>query len=327
MLGFLVRRLGYYVVLLLSATILSYLLAATALSPRTYFQARHPPPPAAQVDSQLTTLGLNDHTPLPKRFAHWADRALLHGDLGTSITGASVNAELGRRIGVSLRLLIVGTLLGTVGGVLIGAWGAVRQYRPSDRTMTVLAFLLLSTPIFLLAVLLKIGALKVNEAAGRQLITFTGPSTPGLSAGFLGTLADQGSHLLLPTLAIGLVTAATYSRYQRNAMLDVLGSDYLRTAEAKGLSRRTVLLRHGLRTALIPMSTLFSFFFVSVFTGATFTEKIFGWHGMGEWLIDSINNNDVNAVVAVNMFAAVTILLAGFLADVLHAALDPRVRQ
>ena len=109
-------------------------------------------------------------------------------------------------------------------------------------------------------------------------------------------------------------------------MLDVLGADYLRTAAAKGLSQRTALLKHGLRTALIPMSTFFSFGFLGLLTGATFTEKIFGWHGMGEWFINSINDNDVNSVVAVNVFAAVTVLVAGFLADLLHAALDPRVR-
>jgi peptide/nickel transport system permease protein len=326
MVRFLGRRLAYHAVLLVIATVLSYLLAASALRPRAYFEARLPPPPAAQVDRQLAALGLDDRQPLVLRLGHWAGRAL-HGDLGTSITGSPVNAEFGRRVLVSLRLLLLGTLLGTVAGVLLGAWGAVRQYRPSDRTLTVGAFLLLSTPTFLLAVLLKIGALRLNAAAGRQLVPFTGESTPELHAGLLGTVGDAAGHLLLPTLSIGLVTAATYSRYQRNAMLDVLGADYLRTAAAKGLSRRAVLLRHGLRTALVPMSTFFSFGFLAVFTGATFTEKIFGWHGMGEWFIDSINNNDVNAVVAVNMFAAVTVLAAGFLADLLHAVLDPRVRR
>jgi peptide/nickel transport system permease protein len=193
--------------------------------------------------------------------------------------------------------------------------------------VTLISFLLLSTPTFLLAVLLKIGALDLNRAAGRQVVAFTGEATPGLHAGLAATLWDQAGHLLLPTLSIGLATAASYSRYQRSTMLDVLGADFLRTAEAKGLPRRTVLVKHGLRTALVPMSTFFSFGFLAIFTGATFTEKIFGWHGMGEWFIDSINQNDVNAVVAVNMFAAVTVLLAGLAADLLHAALDPRIRR
>ncbi|MEU4244829.1 ABC transporter permease [Actinoplanes sp. NPDC026619] len=326
MLAYLIRRLAYFTGLMLVAAFLSYVLAATALSPRAYFEARQPPPPAAQVDAQLATIGLDPSQPVLVRFGHWAAHAV-RGDLGRSIRGGPIDDEFGRRIGVSLRLLVLGTAIGTGLGVLIGMWSAVRQYRLSDRAMTLIAFVLLSTPTFLLALLLKIGALALNQGTGRQLISFTGEGTPGLTEPFGAVFADRAVHLLLPTLSIGLATLASYSRYQRSAMLDVLGADYLRTAEAKGLSRRRVLIKHGLRTALIPMSTFFSFGFLGVLTGATFTEKIFGWHGMGEWFIDSINNNDVNAVVAVNLFAAGTVLLSGLLADLLHAALDPRVRH
>jgi peptide/nickel transport system permease protein len=324
--AFLLRRLGYYVALLAVATFVSYVLAATALSPRAYFEARQPPPPAAQVERQLTLAGLNDHEPLLGRFTRWAANAST-GDLGRTISGRSVNAEFGRRIGVSLRLLVIGTLLGIGAGILAGVWGAVRQYRASDRVMTVLSLVLLSMPTFLIAVLLKIGALALNEAAGHQVIAFTGEASPGIGSGTAALLWDRAVHLLLPTLSIGLAAVAAYSRYQRSTMLDVLGADYLRTAAAKGLRRRTVLLRHGLRTALIPMSTFFSFGILGLLTGATFTEKIFGWHGMGEWFIDSINDSDVNSVVAVNVFAALTVLAAGLLADLLLAALDPRVRH
>ncbi|MFI6347853.1 ABC transporter permease [Streptomyces sp. NPDC050560] len=321
----LARRLGYYAVLLVVAVCLSYLLAATALDPRAYFEGRRPPPAPEVMHAQLTALGLDDAKPLPARLWRWVTHAVT-GDLGRTIDGSSVGAELGRRIGVSLRLLIAGTVLGTVFGILAGAWTAVRQYRVSDRTVTVVSFVLLSVPTFLLAVLLKIGAIKLNAALGTDLIQFTGEKDPDLHAGVLGTLRDRGVHLLLPTLSMGLVTAASYSRYQRNTMLDVLGADYLRTARAKGLSRRRTLLRHGLRTALIPMAAYFSYGFLALFTGATFTEIIFGWHGMGEWLVESIAKNDVNSVVAVSMFAAVVVLLSGFLSDILHAALDPRVR-
>ena len=326
MLLFLVKRLAYYAVLLVVAAFLAYALAVSSLQPRAYFQARLPPPPAAQVDRQLESLGLDDHQPLPARFERWA-AGVLHGDLGVSITGASVNDEFGRRIGVSLRLLVLGTALGIAAGIALGAWGAVRQYRFSDRVATLGAFLVMSTPTFLIALLLKIGALALNKSAGHQVIAFTGEATPGLTGSSPALALDRLGHLLLPTLSIGLVALATYSRYQRSSMLDVLGADYLRTAAAKGLSRRQVLVKHGLRTALIPVSTFFSFGFLGILTGATFTEKIFGWHGMGEWFIDSISNQDVNAVVAVNLFAAVTVLLSGLLADLLHAALDPRVRH
>lgn len=326
MLAYLARRLGYYLVLLLVAVCLSYALAATALQPRAYFEARQPPPRPAAVDAHLRSLGIDDHVPLYDRFDHWASHAV-RGDLGRTIDDTSVNDEFGRRVGVSLRLLVVGTVVGTVVGVLAGAWTAVRQYRLSDRLVTVTSFVLLSTPVFLLAVLLKIGAIRLNQALGTDLIRFTGEKTPGLQGGWLTHAKDRAVHLLLPSLSMGLITIATYSRYQRSTMLDVLGSDYLRTARAKGLTRRRALLRHGLRTALIPMSTFFAYNFLAVFTGAIFTEAIFGWHGMGEWLVASIGKDDVNSVVAVSAFAAVVVLLSGFVADLLHAALDPRIRH
>ncbi|MFG2822951.1 ABC transporter permease [Kitasatospora sp. NPDC048365] len=326
MIRYLAKRLGYYAVLLVAAVFLAYALSSAALGPRTYFEAKQPRPSAASVDRQLTALNINDRTPVVERFATWSEGLLLHGDLGRTIHDTSVNEEFGRRIWVSLRLLLLGSLLGMVLGVAAGAFGAVRQYRFSDRALTVLSFVLLSMPVFLVALFLKNGAIAAKDAAGHEVVPFVGYETPGLTGGAGAHLADWGLHLLLPTLALALGGLATYSRYQRSTMLDVLGSDYLRTAEAKGLTRGRALLRHGLRTAIIPMSTMFAYNFLAILTGAAFTETIFAWHGMGEWFIQAINEQDVNSVVAVNLFAAVAVLAAGFLADALHAALDPRVR-
>ncbi|MFI6321522.1 ABC transporter permease [Nonomuraea sp. NPDC050556] len=325
MLAFLGKRAGYYLALLLVALFFSYGLASASMNPRAYFEGRQPRPPAEMVEAHLTSLGVNDRVPFVERFGSWALRAA-SGDLGQTIDDTSVNEEFGRRIGVSLRLLLVGTVVGTVAGVLAGAWGAIRQYRLSDRTITVLSFVLLSTPVFLLATLLKVGTTWLNTNVV-HLIDFTGEKTPGLQGGFLAHLGDRAAHLLLPTLSIALGTIAAYSRYQRATMLDVLGSDYLRTALAKGLHPRRAMLKHGLRTALVPMTTFFAFGFLGIFTGAAFTERIFGWHGMGDWFMESVGKQDLNSVVAVNLFAAVVILLSGFAADLMLAALDPRVRQ
>ncbi|MFD0572219.1 ABC transporter permease [Kitasatospora gansuensis] len=327
MIRYLAKRLGYYVVLLIVAVFLAYALSSTALGPRSYFEAKQPRPSAASVDRQLTALNINDRTPVVERFGTWAEGLVLHADLGRTIHDTSVNEEFGRRIWVSLRLLLVGSLLGMVLGVAVGAWGAVRQYRFSDRATTLTSFVLLSTPVFLLALLLKNGAIAAKDAAYHEVIPFTGYETPGLAGGLGAHLADWGLHLLLPTLSLALGGIAVYSRYQRATMLDVLGSDYLRTAEAKGLTRNRALLKHGLRTAVIPMATMFAYSFLGIFTGAAFTETIFGWHGMGEWFIQAINEQDINSVVAVNLFAAVVVLASGFLADLLTAALDPRVRS
>ncbi|WP_328956733.1 ABC transporter permease [Kitasatospora purpeofusca] len=327
MLRYLIKRFAYYAVLLVAAVFLAYALAGAALQPRVYFEAKVPRPAAASVERQLTDLNLNDRTPVVERFGHWAGDLLLHGDLGRTIHDTPVMDDFRRRVWVSLRLLLIGSLLGMVLGVAAGAWSAVRQYRISDRLLTVLSFVLLSTPVFLVALFLKNGAIAAKDAVGHEVVPFTGYETPGLSGGLGAHLADWALHLLLPTLSLALGGLATYSRYQRGTMLDVLGSDYLRTAEAKGLTRGRALVKHGLRTAVIPMSTMFAYSFLGIFTGAAFTETIFGWHGMGEWFIQSVNEQDVNAVVAVNLFAAVVVLASGFLADTLHAALDPRVRS
>jgi peptide/nickel transport system permease protein len=154
----------------------------------------------------------------------------------------------------------------------------------------------------------------------------TGEITPGLETWSWDGLTNRAAHLVLPSLVLILGGLAFYSRYQRNSMLDVLGSDFLRTAQAKGLRRWRALTKHGLRTALIPMATFFAYQFALLFVGATFTEKIFGWHGMGEWLVDSVTKNDINATAAVTLFVAVLVLLAGLIADFAYAALDPRVR-
>ena len=109
-------------------------------------------------------------------------------------------------------------------------------------------------------------------------------------------------------------------------MLDVLGQDFLRTAQAKGLTRTRALIKHGLRTALIPIATFFSYNLALLFIGSTFVENIFSWHGMGEYLVTSITTQDINSIAATTLFVAVLVLMAGFLSDIAYAALDPRVR-
>lgn len=324
LLGFVLRRLATYLGLALVATFLTYSLASLTFDPLVSLEQRNPRPPQAVIDARAHDLRLDE--PIPERFVHWFGDVVLHGDFGISVTEEPVTEELGRRVGVSLRLLLVGTVVGTLLGVAVGVLGAVRQYKPSDYVSTVSSFVLLSTPVFLLATLLKFGALRVNDAAGSTVLTFTGEKTPGLEGGFLTQLGDRLSHLLLPTLAIALVQIAFYSRYQRSAMLDVLGSDFLRTAQAKGLTRRQALVKHGLRTALIPMATLFAFGFGTLLVGATFTERIFGWYGMGDWFVESILQQDTNITATVALFSATCILISGVLADILYAALDPRVR-
>jgi len=133
--------------------------------------------------------------------------------------------------------------------------------------------------------LLQVAWLPVNQAAGTQILYFTGEFTAGFSGTWWEGVVDRLQHIVLPTIAIALGQIAYFGRYQRSAMLDVLGSDFSARPRAKGLARRRVLFRHGLRTALIPMATLFAFGFGLLITGGVFTERIFGCFGMGDWLI------------------------------------------
>ncbi|OMC45586.1 peptide ABC transporter permease [Mycobacterium sp. IS-2888] len=322
MIRFLARRLLNYVVLLALASFLTYGLTSLAFSPLDSLLQRNPRPPQAVIDAKAHALGLDK--PIPLRYGHWASH-VVRGDFGTTITGQPVAATLWRRVGVSLRLLVIGSVAGTLLGIAAGAWGAIRQYRLSDRVVTMLALLVLSTPSFVIASLLILGALRVNWAVGVQLFDYTGETSPGVT-GAGHELLDRLRHLILPTLTLTLMAAAGYSRYQRNAMLDVLGQDFIRTARAKGLTRRRALLKHGLRTALIPLATLFAYGVAGLVVGAVFVEKIYGWHGMGEWLVQGISTQDTNIIAAITLFSGMVVLLAGLLSDVIYAALDPRVR-
>ncbi|WP_084961160.1 ABC transporter permease [Thermoactinospora rubra] len=320
---YLLRRLAMNAVLVAIAASLAYMLAATTMNPRASYEGRQPPVPEAVIDATLDAYNLNDKTPVFERYVTWAS-GVVTGDFGKTWNGASVNDEMGRRIGVSLRLLLIGTILGFAIGVILGAYSAVKQYKIQDRIIGVSSFVVMAVPVFVLATLLAIATYNLNRGLGFTLIEYTGEYNPRLSGWdqFLNRL----NHLILPTISLSVGSIAFYSRIQRNMMLDVLGQDFVRTAMAKGLRRRTALFKHALRTALIPSATYFAFALGTVFVGAIFTEKIFAWHGMGAWLVDAINQNDVNSVAAVSLFTAACILLAAFMSDLLVAALDPRVR-
>lgn len=327
---FLFRRMVYLVILVVIATSLAYLLAAAELNPRLKYEGRNPPPSAASINASLNELNMNPNTPILTRFGRWAGD-VAHGDLGKTVDGVSVNSEIGARMWVSLRLVLVGSIIGAIIGCAIGAYSAVKQYRISDHVMTVSSFVILSIPTLVVAEMVKILGTSLNQALGRdvngkQILYNVGEYTPGKGGWNFADILDRVQHLVLPSLVLILGAAAFYSRYQRSAMLDVLGQDFLRTAQAKGLTRTKALIKHGLRTALIPLTTFFSYNLVLLFIGSTFVERIFTWNGMGQYLVNSITKQDVNSTAGTTLFVAVLVLIAGFLSDVAYAALDPRVR-
>ena len=325
MILYIIRRFINYAILTAIATVMAYMLASTVLNPATRYYGKNPRPSDDTVNRILSGLGVNPHVPLIERTFTWFTNIILHGSFGDSVSGTTVGHEILVRSGVSLKLLLAGSIIGALLGVTLGVWGAVKQYKASDQFVTYASFLVLATPVFVIGVLLMILTTWINSTTGHQFINFTGEYTPTVE-GFWPVIWDRLGHLLLPTIALSMLGAAEYSRYQRNAMLDVLSADYIRTARSKGRTRNSALIRHGVRVALIPMSTYFAYSFGTLIAGSTFLEKIFSWHGMGEFALDSIVKNDINGTAGSVFYVAVLLLISSTLAEVLYAALDPRVR-
>lgn len=325
MIRYLLRRLVNYIVLLFIAVSLAYLLAGSALNPRAVFDFTNPNLDIAAVERMLTSYNLNTHDPLLERYGRWLTSVFTSWDWGKTPNGQSVNDILRTRIWVSVRLITLGSFVGILGGVALGAWTATRQHKFSDRFISILCLILISTPTIVLATLLQIMATRFNQATGTNFFEFIGET--GTIGSYPGAeIVNRLQHLLLPTLSMSLGGIATYSRYQRNLMLDTLGADYVRTARAKGLRKSQAVTRHALRTALVPMATYFAFVIAGLFTGATITERIFGWHGMGDYAVTSITGQDINGTVAVVAFSAVSTFFGLLLADIFTVAVDPRVR-
>ncbi len=323
--SYVVRRTLNYVILLFIAVSLSYLLAATALHPRQLYAIINPPLPPESIENSLRAKNLSDQVPLLQRYWTWLTNIILHWDWGQSPKGDSVNDQVSRRMWVSLRLITIGSLVGTIIGVTLGAWTATRQYKISDRAATVLSLFILSVPAFVIASALQVWGTNVNEATGLRIFEFVGET--GQAGDYWGaTVVDRIQHLVLPTIALILINGAFFSRIQRNLMLDALGSDFVRTARAKGLRESKAVMKHALRTSLIPTGTYFAFSIATLFTGATFMEIMFSFHGMGEYGVTTITGQDVNGTVAVVAFSGACVLFGAVLSDIAVAILDPRVR-
>ena len=322
---YLARRLLNYVVLLFIAISLTYLLAATALNPRSLYLIVNPPLDPVSIEQSLRQRNLSDEVPLLERYWVWLRDIVTHWDWGDSPKGGPVSDEVGRRIGVSLRLITIGSLVGTVVGVALGAWTATRQYKASDRLTTLGSLFILSVPSFVIASVLQVLATKFNNATGVRAFEFVGESG---SHGdyFTAGLMDRIQHLILPTLVLILINAAFFSRIQRNLMLDALGSDFVRTARAKGLPPQTVDRRHVLRNALLPVTTIIGLQTGLLLSGAILTETVFAFPGMGSWLRDAIFNRDYPVLQGGILFLAVVFVLVNLVVDVSYAFINPRIR-
>ncbi|HEX9344010.1 MAG TPA: ABC transporter permease [Actinomycetota bacterium] len=324
MVSFVIRRLLISIPVVLLSSVLVFLLVANSGDPLSELKSRQPPVPQEVIKAREHALYLDRSEPV--RYGIWISH-FVRGDMGTTLDGRDVRTLLGQRLPVTLRMISLAMLLALILGVGVGVVSAVKQYTPTDYTFTFFGFLFLSMPVFWLAALLKeFLAIRVNQALGRVVFFTVGDQTPNLAGNLVQRLGNYAGHLVLPTVTLALITFASWSRYQRGSMLEVLSSDYIRMARAKGLSRSRVMLRHALRNALIPLVTVAAIDIGALFGGAVITENVFSWHGMGELLINGVTIGDVNVVLAWLMVTAIIVILFNLLADVLYAVLDPRIR-
>ncbi|UDY24698.1 ABC transporter permease [Nocardioides sp. Kera G14] len=325
MIAYLGRRIANYVVLTAVASCLAYVLASLTLNPAAQMEGRHPRPPQHTIDLFLDGMGVNPHDPLWQRTLHWF-AGVIHGDFGIGVNNQSVAHQMWVRMGISLEMLLVGSILGTLLGIALGVWGAMRQYKLSDNVVTTASYVIFAAPTFVLGILAMIITTKLNHAIGHTVITFSGPKSAIVDGGFWPHVWDRISHLLLPSIVLILMTAASFSRYQRASMLDVLDADYIRTARAKGLRQGAATLRHGVRVALIPMAVFFAYSIGLLVTGSLFLEVIFGWDGMGQYAIRTLQQSDINGIAGTTCYIAVLTLISSTLSEILFVALDPRAR-
>jgi peptide/nickel transport system permease protein len=325
MVRFLVRRALNYVVMLFLATSFTYFLASFFMDPRSNYLARNPRPPEASINASLTAANINDQTPILERYWTWLTNIVLHWNWGLSPTQEPVAGAIVPRIGASVQLVLLATILGIVIGIALGVFTATRQYKWQDRVFGGLSTFFLVVPTAVLGLFIVIGAIYLNNALGFRLFYVTGlHSYDGHN--WLLKLSDLGQHLILPTIVLTVITAIQYHLTQRTYLLDTMNADYVRTARAKGLPLPVAIRKHALRTSLIPTTMQIAFSIAAVFSGAVITESLFAINGVGRYFITSIIQNDINASVAIAAFGGACTLVGLLLADIAVAWLDPRVR-
>jgi peptide/nickel transport system permease protein len=269
-----------------------------------------------QIEYFRHKLGLDQ--PLPIRYIKWLGR-ILQGDMGYSSSvepGHAVSELIWRALPQTIELMVIGLLVSTTVGIGLGVLAALRPYTLLDYGSTVFAFTFMAVPSFFFSMLLiYVFAIKLNLFPTSGIIT---PEAPP-------SLWNHLRHLALPAMATSLGFGGML-RYSRNAMLEVLGQDYVTTARAKGLPEKVVILRHTFKNALLPVVTLITLGLPGLIGGSVIVESIFAWPGMGLLLINAVNFRDYPVMMGGTLISAFLVLFANLLADILYTLVDPRIR-
>jgi peptide/nickel transport system permease protein len=267
-------------------------------------------------------------------------RGVLRGDFGTSweaARGSPVTKVIADRLQNTLILMISATLFSLVIAIPIGIYSAVKQYSPMDYVFTTFSFFGTAMPVFWFALIMIIlfgGSQSPLAKVGLPYLPTGNVESIRILKGSLlaalgvkpGDWLDIAIHAILPTVVLSLLYMAGWSRYMRSALLEVLRQDYVRTARAKGLIERVVIVKHALRNSLIPLITIVVFQLPGIFGGATITETVFNWQGMGFLYVFALSANDYPVAMALLFITSVLVVVATLLGDVLYTVVDPRIR-
>lgn len=311
---YILNRLGQSLVLLVIVSIIGFgVLHLTPGGPLSQY-ALTPGMTQETMDRISEQMGLN--RPLPIQYLDWAWR-LLQGDWGTSYRdNQPVLTVIGRHIFATFLLMGTSTVIAIAIGTWIGIRGATHRYSTFDYTATIGAMIALSIPTFWFGLVgIYLFSLKLGWLPAGNMYTIGDES-----------VLDYLHHLIMPSLVLALVNIAIWSRYMRTATLDVINQDFVKTAHAKGVSERRVLMKHVVGNALLPMITLAGMQLPNLLSGALVTETVFTWPGMGRLFLDSLGYSDYPVVMGLLMFSAILVLLGNLIADLVAAAVDPRIR-
>jgi len=275
--------------------------------------------------------------PVFEQFLVYVGKAL-RGDFGTSVlTSNPVIVDIGRVFPATLELATIGTLIGAGLGVPLGVLAAVRRGRLVDQIVRVIGLIGYSTPIFwlgLMALLVFYARLGWVAGPGRIDVVYEFTSTPVTGLVLLDTamqgqwdaFRDAFSHIILPGSLLGYYSLAYISRMTRSFMLNELGQEYVVAARAKGISERRIIWRHALRNALVPLVTVIALSYAGLLEGSVLTETVFAWPGLGQYITNSLQNADMNAVLGGTIVVGSVFIGLNLLSDVLYRLLDPRTK-
>jgi peptide/nickel transport system permease protein len=322
MLSYVLRRLLYSVAVLIAASFLVFFFVTVSGDPLAPLYTA-PNVDRAHIDSIAERKHIND--PIPVRYWYWVKDAVTDNFGTTLLTNRPILPDLWRVMKNTLQLVIAAQILAIVVGVGIGLISALRQYSVFDYSATTFSFLGLATPVFWLGLMAQVLIVYIFNWTGHRVFPIANLSDVNPGDG-LNFVVDRAHHLVVPVLVLAVAGMATYSRYMRASMLEVVNSDYVRTARAKGLVERRVTMKHALRNALIPVVTVAALDFGTLLGGAIVTETVFSLDGMGLYFINALGTADPYPVMAWLMVTATLIILFNLAADIIYGLLDPRIR-